>query len=70
MQPQFAKWWLPDAIEFADEIPRTSAGKFLKTALREKYGDYYCPRRRLAGCSYDSLSQSRTVDSPVQRPAR
>jgi fatty-acyl-CoA synthase len=41
LQPQFAKWWLPDAIEFAAEIPRTSAGKFLKTALREKYGDYY-----------------------------
>jgi fatty-acyl-CoA synthase len=41
LKPQFAKWWLPDAIEFADEIPRTSAGKFLKTKLREKYGDYY-----------------------------
>jgi len=41
IQPQFAKWWLPDAVEFAAEIPRTSAGKFQKTALREKYGDYY-----------------------------
>lgn len=41
IRPQFAKWWLPDAIEFAAEIPRTSAGKFLKTALREKYGAYY-----------------------------
>jgi fatty-acyl-CoA synthase len=41
IKPQFAKWWLPDAIEFANEIPRTSAGKFLKAALREKYGDYY-----------------------------
>jgi fatty-acyl-CoA synthase len=41
IRPQFAKWWLPDAVEFASEIPRTSAGKFLKTALREKYGDYY-----------------------------
>jgi fatty-acyl-CoA synthase len=41
IRPQFAKWWLPDAIEFASEIPRTSAGKFLKSALREKYGDYY-----------------------------
>ena len=42
LRPQFAKWWLPDAVEFADEIPRTSAGKFLKMALRDKYGDYYC----------------------------
>ncbi|REK09893.1 MAG: fatty acid--CoA ligase [Planctomycetota bacterium] len=41
LRPQFAKWWLPDAVEFADAIPRTSAGKFLKTALRDKYGDYY-----------------------------
>ncbi len=41
IQPHFAKWWLPDAVEFATEIPRTSAGKFLKSALREKYGDYY-----------------------------
>ncbi len=42
LKPQFAKWWLPDAVEFTNEIPRTSAGKFLKMALREKYGDYYC----------------------------
>ncbi len=48
LRPQFAKWWLPDAVEFAAEIPRTSAGKFLKTALREKYGDYYC-RAAMAG---------------------
>ena len=41
LRPQFAKWWLPDAVQFADEIPRTSAGKFLKTKLREQYGDYY-----------------------------
>ena len=45
IQPQFAKWWLPDAVEFANEIPRTSAGKFKKTALREIYGDYYVRAR-------------------------
>ncbi len=41
LRPQFAKWWLPDAVAFAEAIPRTSAGKFLKTALREQYGDFY-----------------------------
>jgi fatty-acyl-CoA synthase len=41
LRGDFAKWWLPDAVEFTDEIPRTSAGKFLKTALRETYQDYY-----------------------------
>jgi fatty-acyl-CoA synthase len=40
LEPQFAKWWLPDAVVFVPEIPRTSAGKFLKKALREKYRDY------------------------------
>jgi fatty-acyl-CoA synthase len=36
----FAKWWLPDAVEFLDEIPRTSTGKFQKAALRERFKDY------------------------------
>ena len=37
LAPDFAKWWLPDRIEFVDAIPRTSTGKFLKTALRERF---------------------------------
>jgi len=37
----FAKWWLPDAIEFAAEIPRTSVGKFKKSVLRDRYRDRY-----------------------------
>jgi fatty-acyl-CoA synthase len=41
LEPDFAKWWLPDAIEFVTEIPRTSAGKFKKSALREAYKDWY-----------------------------
>jgi fatty-acyl-CoA synthase len=35
LAPRFAKWWLPDRFEFIDEIPKTSVGKFKKTALRE-----------------------------------
>ena len=35
-----AKWWMPDAIEFVDDLPHTATGKLLKTALREKYKDY------------------------------
>jgi fatty-acyl-CoA synthase len=41
LAPNFAKWWLPDAIEFAPEIPRTSVGKFRKTTLRDQYHDRY-----------------------------
>jgi fatty-acyl-CoA synthase len=37
---QFPKFWLPDAFEFLDAIPRTSAGKFKKTELRERFKDY------------------------------
>ena len=36
---QFAKWCLPDAFEFIDEIPKTAVGKFRKTALREMFAD-------------------------------
>ena len=35
---KFAKMSLPDAYVFLDQIPRTSTGKFLKTALRATYG--------------------------------
>ncbi len=35
---RFAKFWLPDAFVFVEQIPRTSTGKFLKTKLREEYG--------------------------------
>ena len=41
LAPSFAKWWLPDAIEFISEIPRTSVGKFKKSALREQFKDRY-----------------------------
>jgi acyl-CoA synthetase (AMP-forming)/AMP-acid ligase II len=36
----FAKWQLPDAFVFLAEIPRTSVGKFKKTALREQFADW------------------------------
>jgi fatty-acyl-CoA synthase len=37
LAPDFAKWWLPDRFEFVGEIPKTSVGKFRKTALREQF---------------------------------
>ena len=40
----FAKCWLPDAYVFVEQIPRTSTGKFLKTRLRETYGDLLMTR--------------------------
>jgi fatty-acyl-CoA synthase len=32
---RFPSWWLPDDVVFVAAIPRTSTGKFLKSALRE-----------------------------------
>jgi fatty-acyl-CoA synthase len=33
----FARWQVPERIEFIDAIPRTATGKFRKTALREQF---------------------------------
>ncbi len=43
LAPRCARWQLPDAIEFVDEIPRTSTGKFWKVKLRERYADWRWP---------------------------
>jgi fatty-acyl-CoA synthase len=43
MEGKIAKWWMPDDVVFVDEIPHTATGKILKTALREKFGEYRLP---------------------------
>jgi fatty-acyl-CoA synthase len=35
----FAKWQLPDAWAFIDQVPRTSVGKFDKKVLRQDFAD-------------------------------
>ncbi|MCP4087639.1 MAG: long-chain fatty acid--CoA ligase [Actinomycetia bacterium] len=37
LHDKVAKWWLPDAVEFIDEVPKTSTGKFSKKDLRDKF---------------------------------
>jgi fatty-acyl-CoA synthase len=34
---KFPKWWLPERVEFVDEIPMTATGKFSKRLLRERF---------------------------------
>jgi len=36
----FAKWQLPDDFVFVSELPHTSTGKLLKTALRQTYKEW------------------------------
>jgi fatty-acyl-CoA synthase len=38
-----AKWWIPDDVQFVDEIPLGATGKVLKTRLREQFADYQLP---------------------------
>ncbi len=39
LSADFAKWQLPDAFAFVDEVPRTSVGKFDKKVIRRRYAD-------------------------------
>jgi fatty-acyl-CoA synthase len=39
LAPRVAKWWLPDAFAFIDEVPKTSTGKFDKKVLRRRLSD-------------------------------
>ena len=43
LAPKVAKWWLPDVVEFVDEIPKTSVGKFSKKDLRDRFSDRTVP---------------------------
>ena len=40
LKDKVAKWWLPDAVEFVDEIPHTGTGKISKKDLRDRFRDY------------------------------
>lgn len=40
LEQRVARWWLPDAIEFVDELPHTGTGKLSKKELRARFRDY------------------------------
>jgi fatty-acyl-CoA synthase len=40
LEGRFVKFWLPDDYVVMEQIPRTSTGKFLKSKLRDEYGDH------------------------------
>ncbi len=43
LRPRVAKFWLPDAVEFIDEVPKTSVGKMSKKDLRDQFAGYSLP---------------------------
>jgi fatty-acyl-CoA synthase len=40
LEGKIASWWMPDGVEFVDELPHTATGKIQKMALRELFGGY------------------------------
>ena len=38
-----AKFWMPDDVQFVEDIPLGATGKILKTKLREQFQDYKLP---------------------------
>jgi fatty-acyl-CoA synthase len=43
MEGKIAKWWMPDDVQFVEDIPHTATGKIKKTDLRTKFKDYRFP---------------------------
>jgi fatty-acyl-CoA synthase len=45
LEPQVAKWWLPDEFAFIEAVPKTSVGKFDKKVLRQALAEGKLERR-------------------------
>ena len=43
MEGKVAKWWMPNAVAFVDEIPHTATGKIQKIELRKQFSEYSFP---------------------------
>ncbi len=41
--PKIAKWWMPDDVQFVDELPHTATGKISKLELRKQFAAYRLP---------------------------
>jgi len=49
LSASFAKWQLPDAWAFVDQVPRTSVGKFDKKVVRQGFAEGKYAVRRVTG---------------------
>jgi len=41
---RIAKWWIPDAVVFVDELPHTATGKIQKLELRQQFKEFEFPQ--------------------------
>ena len=62
LRTRVARWWLPEAVEFVDELPHTATGKLLKTELRRRYNNY---RFASDTGAVDGAAASKTATSVV-----
>lgn len=58
---RFAKWWIPDAFVLAESIPRSTTGKMMKSALRDRYGTLYA-------ADTSSGTEPETSEAPLAAP--
>ena len=40
MEGKIAKWWMPNGVEFVEELPHGATGKVQKLKLRSSFSDY------------------------------
>lgn len=50
LEKRFARWQVPEAYVFVDELPHTSTGKLLKTKLRKDFGNWVWEERQRTTC--------------------
>ena len=43
---QDSQGWIPDDVQFIDDMPHTATGKIQKTTLRDMFADYQFPEAR------------------------
>ena len=39
LSDRVVKWWIPERVEFIEEVPKPSVGKFSKKTLRDQFSD-------------------------------
>ena len=43
LEGKIAKWWMPDAVAFVEEIPLGATGKIDKKLIRDRFRDFALP---------------------------
>jgi fatty-acyl-CoA synthase len=43
---RIAKWWMPDDVQFVENIPHTATGKIQKMEIRKQFADYRWPDQK------------------------